>query len=83
MIGPATLEVYNTFTWENDEGKQKVDAIMAKFAAYCIPTANVTWERHMFNTCNHQDDENIDQYVTDLRKKAQMCQFQELKDGLI
>ena len=83
VIGPAAFEVYNTFTWENEEDKQKVEAIMVKFAAYCIPRTNVTWERHVFNTSNQRDDETIDQYVTDLRKKVQTCQFQDLKDGLI
>ena len=37
----------------------------------------------MFNTRNQRDDENIDQYVTDLKKKAQTCEFHDLKDGLI
>ena len=83
VIGPAALELYNTFTWDNEDDKQKVETILAKFAAYCIPRTNVTWERHVFNTRNQRDDENIDQYVTDLRKKAQTCEFQNLRDGLI
>jgi len=37
----------------------------------------------VFNTHNQHSDETIDQYVTDLRKKAQMCEFHNLKDGLI
>ena len=50
VIGPATLEVYNTFTWENKEEKEKVEVILVKNEAYCIPRTNITWERHMFNT---------------------------------
>ena len=83
VIGPAALEVYNTFTWENDDDKQKVDVILAKFEGHCIPRSNVTWERHVFNTPNQHDDETIDQYITDLKKKAQTCEFQNLKDGLV
>ena len=83
VIGPAALEVYNTFTWENDDDKQKVDVILAKLEGHCIPRWNVTWERHVFNTRNQRDDETIDQYITDLKKKAQTCEFQNLKDGLI
>ena len=56
---------------------------MAKFVAYCIPRTNVTWERHVFNTCNQRDGKSINHYITDLRMKAQTCQFQDLKDGLI
>ena len=44
---------------------------------------NVTWERHVFNTRNQRDDETIDQYVTDHRKKVQTCKFQNLRDRLI
>ena len=83
VIGPAALEIYNTFTWADEGDKQKVEVILAKYEAYCIPRTNVTWERHMFNTHNQHSDETIDQYVTDLRKKAQMCEFRDLKDGLI
>ena len=56
---------------------------MAEFAAYCILRTNVIWERHVFNTHHQRDNENIDQFVTDLRKKTQMCQFQDLKNELI
>jgi len=35
------------------------------------------------NTHNQRDGEIIDQYVIDLRTKAQTWQFQDLKDGLI
>ena len=84
MIGPADLEVYNTFTWVNDNDKQKVEIILTKFEPYCIPRANVTWERHVFNACNQRNDETIDQYVTDLNNnKPQTCEFHDLKDGLI
>ena len=37
----------------------------------------------MFNTCNQRDDKTVDQYVTDLKKKAQICEFQDLKECLI
>ena len=37
----------------------------------------------MFNTCSQRDGETTDQYVTDLKTKAQTCEFGELKDSLI
>ena len=83
VAGPEALEVYNTFSWTTDDDKNKVDKIMEKFDQYCNPRKNVTWERHKFNTHNQQPGETIDQYVTDLKTKAQTCEFAELKDGLI
>ena len=70
VIGPATLKVYNSFTLESTNDKQKVKLILAKFEAYCILRTNITWERQMFNTCNQCDNETINQYITDLRRKA-------------
>ena len=83
VAGPEALEVYNTFSWTTADDKNKVDKIMEKFDQYCNPRKNLTWERHKFNTRNQQPGETIDQYVTDLKTKAQTCEFAELKDGLI
>ena len=81
--GPEALEVYNTFTWEDEGNKEKVNKILEKFEAYCIPRKNITWQRHLFNTHNQHSDESFDQYLTDLKTKAQSCEFNDLKDGLI
>ena len=42
MVEAEALEVYNTFTWDNDGDDMKVKPIMAKFKAYCNPRKNVT-----------------------------------------
>ena len=80
VIGPDALEVYNTFSWENEEDKRKVTKILEKFEAHW---RNITWERHVFNTRSQRDGKTTDQYVTDLKTKAQTCEFGELKDSLI
>ena len=83
MAGTEALEIYNTFNWESDDDKSKVDKITEKFDKYCNPRKNITWERHKFNTRNQQVGETIDQYVTDLKMKAQTSKFANLKDSLI
>ena len=83
MIGPESLEIYNTFTWATDGDNMKLDKIMEKFKGYCNPRKNLTYERHIFNTRNQQAGENIDAYVTDLKNKAKLCEFSTLKDSLI
>ena len=37
VAGTEALEVYNTFTWETDDDKSKVDKITEKFDEYCNP----------------------------------------------
>ncbi|XP_063535965.1 uncharacterized protein LOC134745805 [Cydia strobilella] len=44
---------------------------------------NVTVERHRFFTRQQGEHESIDQYVFELRKLAQSCEFGDLNDGLI
>ena len=77
------LEVYNTFAWDNDDDKNKVDKIIEKFGEYYNPRKKITWECHKFNMRNQQQGESINQYVTDLKTKAQTCEFAQLKDSLI
>ena len=68
LAGPDALEVFNTFSFNNAGDDKKLGKLIEKFEAYCIPRSNVTWEKHVFNTRNQQIGENVDQYVTDLRK---------------
>ena len=63
--------------------EQKVNKILQKFENYCKPRKNITWEQHVFNTWNQQTGEPIYQYVTDLKIKAPLCEFDKLHDNLI
>ena len=65
----------NTFSFESPGDKKKLQKVLEKFDAHCIPQKNVMWERHVFNTRIQQLGETIDQYVTDLRNKAKTCEF--------
>ena len=69
--------------WEDEGDKNKVDKILEKFEAYCIPQKNIMWQRHLFNTRNQCSDKSFDEYLTDLKIKAQSCKFSDLKDSLI
>ena len=82
-FGPEALEIFNTLSFDNAGDDKKLDKLVEKFEAYCIPRKNVTWERHVFNTRNQQPGESIDQYVTDLQNKAKTCEFGALLESLI
>ena len=83
LPGPEALEVFNTLSFDNAGDEKKLDKVIEKFEAYCIPRKNVTWERHAFNTRNQRPGETIDQYITDLRIKAKTCEFGTLTESLI
>ncbi len=52
LAGPDALEVFNTFSFATPGDDKKLDKVLEKFEAHCIPRTNVTWERHIFNTRN-------------------------------
>jgi len=61
----------------------KLDILFAKFKKYCKPKQNVTVERYQFNTCVQKTDETIDQYVKELKLRAENCSYGDLEDQLI
>ena len=73
LVGEEALEIYNTFSLSTAE--QKLDVLFQKFEDYCNPRRNITFERHKFFTCVQEPTEGIDQYVTELRNKASMCEI--------
>ena len=80
-IGPKR-EIYYTFTFEEDDA-MKFDNEIECFDQYFTPKKNVTYMRYKFFSCNQSEGQNIDAYVTELRKRAEHCEFAELKNSLI
>ena len=61
----------------------KLKSVLQKFEDYCMPKQNLTFERHRFFTRDQLQHESIDEYATELRSRAQSCEFSSLKDGVI
>ena len=70
ITGEEAIEVFNTFTFANDEEKDDPEIILAKFQNYCEPKKNIKYERHMFNTRVQQQSQSFDAYLTELRAQA-------------
>jgi hypothetical protein len=83
VVGPEALEVYNTFALEPAEKKNDIDEVLKKFKAHCQSHRNTVYERHRFWTRDQQEEESIDQWVTDMKTKAIACEFGEQQDQLI
>ena len=47
IAGPEALEEFNTLAFDNPGYEKKLDMLVEKFEAYCIPRKNVMWERLM------------------------------------
>lgn len=82
-IGEEGFNIYNTFTYESDEDRNKVCVVIKKFDNHFLPKRNLSYERFKFFTRKQLINESIEQFVTDLKNKARSCEFGELKDNLI
>jgi len=62
--------------------ERTVAGILTALETYCVPRKNTTYERYVFRMTT-QEDRTIDVFVTDLRRRAEHCDFGALKDSLI
>ncbi|GFO04658.1 multiple epidermal growth factor-like domains 10, partial [Plakobranchus ocellatus] len=67
-IGPDALELFNAFTFSEEEDIDDIRVIMQKFEEYCKPKRNLIYDRHQFLTKQQQEGESFDQFVTELKR---------------
>ena len=83
LAGGEAIEREKSITYGESESKEDPECLKRKFGELCNPQANVTMERHKFNTRVQQHGESIQTYVSDLKNKASTCEFGDLKDEMI
>ncbi|XP_030596890.1 uncharacterized protein K02A2.6-like isoform X2 [Archocentrus centrarchus] len=83
IAGPQAIEVYNTFVYDDPSDKEKFNTVIEKFDAHCSPKKNETYERYIFRSRIQQRGESFDSFLTDLKLKAQTCNFAILRDSMI
>ena len=82
-IGPKSRVIYYTFNFTDDEDLMTFHVVIQKLEDYFTPKKNITYQRYQFCSCNQSDAQSIDSYATELRTKADHCDFGDLKDYLI
>lgn len=81
FAGSEVIKIYNTFKFSEDE-KNKLSAVIDKLNSHFKPRENVHFLRYKFFQ-SKQNGRTTEQFVTDLRKQASSCKFNELTDELI
>ena len=76
------IEVYNTFSFTAEE-EGKYESVIEEFTACCNPKKNETYERCVFHSRKQLQGEPVEQFVADLKPKAQTCQFDNLSYSMI
>ncbi|XP_077511488.1 uncharacterized protein LOC144121920 [Amblyomma americanum] len=83
VAGDDALEVFNNFTFSAEESKNDYATVVSKFEAYCQEQQNEVYERYVFRSRIQAEGEPFEQFLRDLRKLAQSCNFSTLSDGMI
>lgn len=71
-IGDEGIHLYNTL---GDDKKSTLEKLLQEFDIHYVPKKVVAMETFTFNNMVQEEGKNIDQYLTDLRKQAQLCDF--------
>ncbi|XP_059061147.1 uncharacterized protein LOC131854044 [Achroia grisella] len=79
VIGEQCREIIDQST----ERINNLDGVFKKLDDHFKIKKNVTVERHKFFTRSQKENESIEQYVLDLKKLAQTCEFGILNEDLI
>ena len=61
----------------------KYNEIIKHFDEYSSPQKNITFQRYKFFTCGQKEGQSFDQFVTELKKLSQECEFGELRNSFI
>ena len=81
LAGPDVIELYNTFTLSDADAKKYTKVVKA-FEQYCSPKKNIVFERFTFWQCTQAQEENVDQFITRLKRIAKPCEFKDEEDML-
>lgn len=74
--------MYDQFTREEDGDQDKPDKVYEKIEQYCNPRKNEVLESHRFWTTNCENYTSFEEFLTELRKRIESCNFTE-KDRMI
>ena len=84
VAGTQAIEVCNTFVFDNPDDKDKVRVkVLKKFDTHCSPKNNDTYEWYVFHSWIQEQHEPFDNFLTDLKLKAQTCNFADLRNSMI
>jgi len=81
--GPAAHTVFRTFKFDNEEDRADIEKIKQAFDKHWLGGVNVTYERYVFHQRIQQPGETIQGFVSDFRKLAKSCAFEQRGDSLI
>lgn len=82
-IGEKGRQIYATWKLSEEESTQ-LNTLYTKFEEYCKPKSNIIYNRYLLRTRVQNENETLEQFVTDLKTLLNDCQYQEeLHDEIV
>ena len=81
-MGDKAEDILESFTITDDEAKE-YKSVKAKFEEYFEKRRNTIYDRAKFNKRKQGDDETVDEFIADLYRLAQHCNYGALHDELV
>ncbi|XP_067936818.1 uncharacterized protein [Watersipora subatra] len=75
-IGERRKDIYKTFTYATGKSKNVFADVLENFDSFCKPRRSLFNSRDHFLNCK-QNHATIDEYLTELKKRARHCEFGE------
>ena len=82
-IGEDALDIFEGFRFENEDDDKNVNKIIEKFQEFCVGETHEAYEAYQFHCRRQEISENMDAFVTALRKLAKNCNFGQQEDRMI
>ena len=75
LLGPECQDIFQTLTITQEENQNEFDAAINALNGHFSVQKNVPFERSVFHRAVQDAEENIDQYITRLRKLSLYCEY--------
>ena len=82
-MGCESEDIFTSFTFDDGADQNNYDRVKEKFDHHFIAKKNVIHERAKFNQRVQGQDEPVENFITDLYRLAEFCEYTSLKDEMI
>ena len=76
-------EFCNTFEFGTEKDKKKLNLVLKKFEDYRSPRKNTLFERFKFWNRSQQEDDTVNQFVTELKGMIKNCEYTPSTDTMV
>ncbi|KAG0421036.1 hypothetical protein HPB47_003059 [Ixodes persulcatus] len=82
-IGEEGKRIYTTFTFDNEEDREKLEVLKNKFAAHMKPAINLTYHEFIFGKIDQKEGEKFDEWLTERRVLVRNCEYGDVEERML